>query len=386
MRIARVLTRLNLGGPARQVLASDPELVRRGHTVRIFAGTPEPGEGDLFDTAEALGLDVQRVPGLHRGWSLSGDLRARSYLREAFGTFAPDVIHTHASKAGALGRSAGRPLKDVPRVHTFHGHVLEGYFGTTVSRGLVALERKLARDTDRIIAVSHATADDLVRLEICPEQKLVVCPPGIDLEPFLDLQRDSGGLRARLGAGPEAQLVGVIGRLAEVKRLDWAVDTFEVLAARHPDLHLVFCGDGDQRGLLERRILSLPGDGAQRVHMLGAVEDMPDVLGDLSAVLATSRAEGLPVALIEAAAAALPVVATPAGGTDEVVAHERTGFLGESVDELAFGLSQLLADPAAAQAMGTRARTRVSRRHSARALADRLEALYQAVVEERACA
>ena len=386
MRIARVLTRLNLGGPARQVLASDPELVRRGHEVRIFCGTPEAGEGDLFETAREQGLDVVRVPGLARGWSVSGDLRARAFLREGLRTFAPDVIHTHASKAGALGRSAGRPLTGVPRVHTFHGHVLEGYFGPTVSRGLIAIERKLARDTDRIVAVSHATADDLVRLEICAEEQLVVCPPGIDLAPFLALERGVGERHARLGAGPGARIVGVIGRLAEVKRLDWAVDVFVLLAERHPELHLVFCGDGDQRGMLERRILALPGDGPRRVHMLGAVEDMPGVLAGLTAVLASSRSEGLPVALIEAAAAGLPVVATPVGGTEELVAHERTGFLGASSDELAYGLSQLLADPEEARAMGARARTRVARRHSAVALADRLEALYQAVVEERACA
>lgn len=386
MRIARVLTRLNLGGPARQVLASDPELQRRGHAVRVFAGTPEPGEGDLFDVACEHGIDVVRVPGLRRGWSVAGDLRARSFLREALVEFAPDVIHTHASKAGALGRSAGRALPDVPRVHTFHGHVLEGYFGATVSRGLAAIERKLARDTDRIIAVSHATADDLVRLEICPEEKLMVCAPGIDLEPLIGLQRTTGELRARLGATADTQLIGVIGRLAEVKRVDWAIDVFELLGTRHPHLQLVFCGDGDQRGLLERRIGALPGDGPDRVHMLGAVLDMPAVLSELDGVLACSRAEGLPVALIEAAAAALPVVATPVGGTAEVVAHERTGWLGESVDELAFGLSQLLSDPDEARAMGTRARMRVAHRHSASALADRLESLYQAVVGERTCA
>src|SRR5262245_62309766 len=111
MRIARVLTRLNLGGPARQVLAGDPRLVERGHVVRIFAGTPEPGEGDLFDAARARGLDVVRVPGLGRGWALAGDMQARAFLRRAFAEFAPDVIHTHASKAGALGRSAAKKLE-----------------------------------------------------------------------------------------------------------------------------------------------------------------------------------------------------------------------------------------------------------------------------------
>jgi glycosyltransferase involved in cell wall biosynthesis len=386
MRIARVLTRLNLGGPARQVLASDPELVRRGHAVRIFAGTPEPGEGDLFDHARALGLDLVRVPGLSRGLSVSGDIRARAALRAALEGFAPDVLHTHASKAGAVGRSAAKGLARTARVHTFHGHVLEGYFPRGVSRGLALIERRLARDTDRVIAVSHATADDLVRLGVVPEEKIVVVPPGIDLAPFDALERGNGALRARIGAGADARIVGVVGRLAEVKRPEWALDVFSLLHERYPALHLAFVGDGELRRFVERRIAALDAPARARVHLLGAVEDMRPVLEDLYAVLSTSRSEGLPVALIEAGAAALPVVATAAGGTSEIVAHERTGFLGSNVDELAFSLAQLLDSPDLARAMGQRARVRVGERHGAEALAGRLERVYRAVVEERRCA
>jgi glycosyltransferase involved in cell wall biosynthesis len=385
MRIARVLTRLNLGGPARQVLAADPLLAARGHRVRIFAGTPEPGEGDLFDAARERGLDVVRVPGLVRGWSLSGDMRARAFLRRELTQFAPDVLHTHASKAGALGRSAAIKLEHVARVHTFHGHVLEGYFGASVSRGLIAIERKLARDTDRVVAVSHATADDLVRLGVVDESKIVVIPPGIELDHLLALERDRGELRRRLGAPPDAQIVGVVGRLAAVKRPEWAVDVFELLAERYPRLHIAFVGDGELRGMLERRIGALDALRRERVHMLGGVDDMGQVLSDLYAVLLTSHSEGMPVALIEAGAAGLPVVATRVGGAPEIVAEERTGYLGETVDELAYGLSRLLDDPAGARAMGQRARTRIPARHSAEQLATRLEQLYTAVVEGRRC-
>jgi glycosyltransferase involved in cell wall biosynthesis len=389
MRIARVLTRLNLGGPARQVLASDPILRERGHELVIFAGRPQPGEGDLFEEARARGLDVVRVPGLARGWSLAGDLRARSFLRRELAAFRPDLVHTHASKAGALGRSAARGL-GAARVHTFHGHVLEGYFGGGLSRGLSAIERRLARDTERIVAVSHATADDLVRLGIVPEERIVVVPPGIDLEPLLALDplagERSGVLRGPAGAGSEVRLVGVVGRLAEVKRPEWALEVFRMLAARRPELQLAFVGDGELFAMLERRIAALEPALRSRVHLFGARPDMPAVLADLDLVLSCSRSEGLPVALIEAGAAGLPVVATAVGGVPELVAHERTGLLGTSVDELAFAVDQLLADPVLARAMGERARMRVQARHSAAQLADRLERLYRAVVEERACA
>lgn len=170
MRIARVLTRLNLGGPARQVLASDPLLVARGHQVRIFAGTPEPGEGDLFDAARERGLDAVRVPGLRRGVAPLRDLRARRALRRLLRAYEPEVLHTHASKAGTLGRTAlGRDPRPA-RVHTFHGHVLEGYFPAPVARRLVALERRLAERTDRVIAVSHATAATSCAWAWCPRR------------------------------------------------------------------------------------------------------------------------------------------------------------------------------------------------------------------------
>jgi glycosyltransferase involved in cell wall biosynthesis len=385
MRIARVLTRLNLGGPARQVLASDPRLMRAGHQLRVFAGRGEPGEGDLFDELAAAGVEVVRVPGLTRGWSVAGDLRARAFLRRELGAFAPDVIHTHASKAGALGRSAARGLS-AARVHTFHGHVLEGYFGEPLSRGLRAVERTLAADTSRVIAVSHATAEDLLRLGVVDERRLVVVPPGIELAPFLALEGRSGALREAIGAGQDVFLVGVVGRLAAVKRPQWGLSLLRLLSARHPRLQVAWIGDGDQRGMLERAIAALPADLRERAHLLGARTDMPAVLADLDAVLLTSHSEGLPVALIEAAAAALPVVATRVGGVGEIVAEERTGFLGESEDELAFGLDRLLSEPGLARACGRRARVRVAERHGADALAARLEAVYQAAVEERACA
>ena len=384
MRIARVLTRLNLGGPARQVLASDPLLAARGHQVRVFAGRPSAGEGDLFELFQARGIDVVRVPGLGRGIGPS-DLRAGAFLRRELRAFGPDLVHTHASKAGTLGRRAAWRLAGVRTVHTFHGHVLEGYFPAPLSRFLARHEQRLAARTDRIVAVAHATADDLVRLGVVAEERVTVVPPGIDLEPLLALPGRSQHLRRLVGAEPEDVLVGVIGRLAPVKRPELAVEVFELLCERYPRLHLCFIGDGDQRRALEARIRAGREAVTRRVHLVGAQPNMVAVLADLDAVLLTSRSEGCPVALIEAAAAGKPVVATPVGGVPDLVAHERTGFLGEDVDELGYGLAQLLDDPGLRADMGHRARLRVSQRHSAQALADRLEELYRAVLEEAPC-
>jgi glycosyltransferase involved in cell wall biosynthesis len=402
-RIARVLTRLNLGGPARQVLASDPALVERGHVVRVFAGRPEAGEGDLFDELRERGIDVVRVPEMRRGIAPAKDLRARAKLRAHLVAFGPDVVHTHASKAGTLGRMAARAVPSAARVHTFHGHVLEGYFPELLARRLRKHEAALARETDRVVAVSHATANDLVRLGVVAEERLVVVPPGVDLAPFLALPpldadgsgRRSGTVRGPIGAAPGDVVCGVIGRLAAVKRCELALRAFALLGARRPELHVAFVGDGEGRRALERAIAALPADARRRAHLLGNRRDMPAVLADLDLVLASSRAEGLPIALIEAAAAALPVVATGVGGVEELVAHERTGLVasagaphepdapGAIADELAFHVDRLLGNRAAAAAMGRRARVRVAVRYSGAALADRLEELYSTVTRER---
>lgn len=387
MRIARILTRLNLGGPARQCLASDPLLVQAGCTVRVYHGASEAGEGDLAGEFRARGIDTVRVPGLGRGIAPAGDLRAWLWLRRELRAFRPDVVHTHASKAGALGRRALKGLDRVARVHTFHGHVLEGYFPPAVSKALTAFETRAARDTDRILAVSHATADDLVRLGVvADERRLVVVPPGIDLDPLLAVDGRHGALRRLVGAGEHDVVVGVVGRLAEVKRPHLALEVLELLHARYPHLHVAFVGDGDQRGMLERRIGAFAPSLQARAHLLGARHDMPEVLADLDAVMLVSRTEGAPVALIEAAAAAKPVLAVNVGGVSDIVAHERTGWLGADTTELAFGLAQWLDNPALLASTGQRARLRIQSRHSAQALADRLLAVYRVVAKERACA
>jgi glycosyltransferase involved in cell wall biosynthesis len=393
MRIARVLTRLNLGGPARQVLASDPVLVERGHELVVFAGKPEPGEGDLFDELESRGVDVRRVPGLARGLNPAKDLVALRFLRRELKALAPDILHTHASKAGLVGRRAARPLaRRCALVHTFHGHVLEGYFPDFVSRRLIATERGLAAKTARVIAVSHATADDLVRLEVVGEEKLSVVPPGVDLTELLALThprppaRQSRGPRELCGIAPDALLVGVVGRLAEVKQPEVALAAFAMIAGRHPTAELVFVGDGDSRRELESRIAALPDKVRPRVHMSGHLDRPAAIFGDLDLLLMSSRTEGLPVALIEAHAAGVPAVAPSVGGISEVLAHERTGLVVGAGEELAFHLDTLLADANRRRVYGQRARMRVATRYSAEALAGRLEAIYEAVLEERSCA
>ena len=381
MRIARVLTRLNLGGPARQVLASDPLLVERGHRIRVYAGSSEPGEGDLGKELMDLGVEVVSIPGLRRGLSAlltGGDLRAGARLRRELAAFRPDIVHTHAAKAGALGRRAARrAVPGARRVHTFHGHVLEGYFSRPLSRALCRVEARLARQTHQILAVSEATAADLVRLGVVGAGDVEVVRPGSRLDGLLDLpERRGGALRDQLSLHPDDVAIGVIGRLAPVKRTALALDVFEDVAAEFPEAHLLVVGDGDERARVQARRSLLPEEIRARVHLLGAVQDVGPVHEALDVLLSTSFAEGLPVAMIEAGAAARPVVSTAVGGVPELVRSGITGLFGVDRAGLSAALASLVGDEGRRNEMGRAARARVRSGYSSHALADRLEAVY----------
>ena len=389
MRIARVMTRLNLGGPARQALASDPELLARGHELRLCAGSPLDGEGDLFDEARDLGMDVVRIPGLGRDPRPAADFAALRSLRRELSDFQPEVLHTHASKAGFLGRLASRG-RAWARVHTFHGHVLEGYFSRPVSGALIWSERRLAQGTTRLIAVSDKTRLDLVRLGVASADKIEVVSPGVDISGFLRLSPsmdDAGSsFRAQCGCEEGDLLVGVVGRLAEVKRPCVALEAFRRAALKEPSLRLVFVGDGSERRLLEARLAELEPGLRSRVCLMGNQVSMLPVFAACDLALLSSRSEGMPVALIEAAAGAVPVVATPVGGVPELVVNGETGRLAEEAEGLARCLVELSRHERLRVDMGLAARARVRERHSAKALADRLEGIYDGVVGELLCA
>ena len=389
MRIARILTRLNLGGPARQALASDPLLQQRGHTLRLFTGSPLAGEGDLFEKARASGIDVVRVPGLGRDPKPTADLSAYRKLRSELDAFQPDVVHTHATKAGLLGRLASRG-RAWACVHTFHGHVLEGYFSGAMSRALVWSERRLARGTTKLLAVSERTKSDLVRLRVAEASQVDVVQPGIDLAELLALGHSCGSeglaFRESCACSSDELLVGVVGRLAEVKRPELALEAFRLAVKTTSRLRLVFVGDG---ALCERLSAVLAGwepELRERVTLAGNQEEMRRVHEACDMVLLSSRTEGMPVALIEAAAAGLPVISTSVGGVPELVQDGLTGRLADGVEGLSSALCELAVDDELRLKMGHAARERVRERHSAAALAESLHRVYVEVAGEVACA
>ena len=300
-------------------------------------------------------------------------------MRRLIRAHRPDVVHTHTAKAGAVGRIAAATARGArPRaiVHEYHGHVLSGYFDSRRERVFRLVERALARMTDRLIAVSEEVRDDLVSYGVAPPAKFAVVQYGFDLDARTAAAPGARErARAEIGAGPEAFVIGWIGRLTAIKR---PLDLIRVVANVDSAI-LVLIGDGEDRPEVEALVASL-GVG-DRVHLLGYRDDVADWYAALDAFLLVSANEGTPVVAIEALAAGVPVVATNAGGTSTVVDDGETGALlpvGD-VAGLARALEDVRRDPARRAEQG-RGAARVRERFSVARMVDDVERVYEGIL------
>ncbi len=366
-RILRLITRLNIGGPARQALLLTRDLAEQYPTV-LAAGTPTAVEGELVDAD----VPVRRVP-LVRPLRPSVDARAVVAVRRLITEIRPALVHTHMAKAGTVGRLSALTCSTRPvTVHSFHGHVLDGYFRAPVQRGFIEIERSLARRTDVLIAISPEIRDALLDLGIGRLQQYRVIPLGLDLSSFLAIQAPTGRLRSALGLGNDVALVGAIGRLVAIKDLETLFAALQHLGA----VHLAVIGDGELRPYLEGRARAM--GIADRVHFTGWWPDVPGAVSDLDVVALTSRNEGTPVSLIEAAAAGCPVVATRVGGVARTVEDGVTGYLARPGDsrQIADQISHLLAHSEIRRRMGQAGRRLARERFGHQRLLTDIAALY----------
>lgn len=371
-KVARVITRMNIGGPARHVTiltaSAPPEF-----DATLLAGEPEAREGSLEDEAARAGVDVVHVPHLRRPVSPIADLRAFWWLFRYFRRERPAIVATHMAKAGTVGRLAAA-LAGVPViVHTFHGHVLDGYFGRTATSFFLWVERMLGRLTTQFIAISPEVAADLQRLGI-GRGKTTIVRLGLNLEHLSSAE--PGRLRGELGVPAEAPLVGIVGRLVPIKALDLFLEASALVVAEHPDAHFAIVGDGELwdrvRADVDRMGLSA------RAHMTGWRRDLPAVYADLDIVVCCSLNEGTPVSLIEAAASGRPVIGTQVGGIPDIIAAGVNGLLVPSGDAraLAGAIKELIEDPERRRLMGLAGRQMVLDRHSPERMVSEIKSVY----------
>ena len=325
VRVARVIARLNIGGPAQHAILLAAGLDRARFVTTLVTGVVGRGEGDFSGMAHARGVDPVVIPELGRAIRPARDLTALIKLVRLFRALRPDIVHTHTAKAGTLGRLAARLARVPVKIHTFHGHVLEGYFSRPVTRAFLEIERRLARTTDRLVTVSPRLKAQLLAMGIGRPEQVEVVPLGLDLERFRRARPASPTLRPSLGLADDVPLLGIVGRLVPIKD---HVTLFQALARLHAEgraVHLTVVGDGEERARLEALASSL-GLG-RRIHFLGWRVDLETILKELDVVICASRNEGTPVALIEAMAAGIPVLSTDVGGVADLVTHGLTGWL-----------------------------------------------------------
>jgi glycosyltransferase involved in cell wall biosynthesis len=380
IRVLRVIARLNMGGPALHVTYLARGLQARGYETTLVAGDVARGEESMSFVARRAGVDVVRLPGLSRELSPLRDAIAALRVARLIRRVRPDIVHTHTAKAGAVGRVAallaGRGRRPVV-VHTFHGHVLRGYFGSAGTLLFRAIETALARWTDRLVAVSPEVRDELVALHVAPRRKFSVVRLGIELEPRVRFDGDPAEVRRRHGIGAETFVVGWFGRMTAVKRTDDLLATLAALRERGVDALLLLVGDGDDRERLEQGAHDLAL--ARSCLFVGYQEDVAPWYAICDAVVLTSASEGTPVTIIEALAAGRPVVATDVGGVPDVVDEGETGFLVAPHDTAALAerLETLARDPSRRAAMGAAGRQRVLERYAVDRLVGDVDELYR---------
>jgi glycosyltransferase involved in cell wall biosynthesis len=376
-RVVRVIARLNVGGPAIHVLNLSEGLEGRYSTV-LVAGAVDETEADMSSEAEARGVRLRLMPELGRRISPFQDVAALVKLYRLFRRLRPQIVHTHTAKAGTLGRLAAVGARVPVRVHTFHGHVMRGYFSPWISRAVVAVERMLARTSTCIVTVSDGQARELVEhFGICPAGKMRVVPLGFDFARFAPerISAVRGQLRAELGVG-SAPVVTIVGRLVPIKNQALFLEAAARVVSQREDCTFVVVGGGPLEGALRARADALGLEG--RVRFLGWRSDLDRIFADSDVVALTSDNEGTPVALIEALACGCSVVSTDVGGVSDVLEEGRLGRLVPPghAQELADAIEHLLGDPAGRQELGRAGIRSVHARYGVERLVDEIAGIY----------
>jgi glycosyltransferase involved in cell wall biosynthesis len=384
VRVLRLITRLNIGGPSIQAITLSDRLASRGFTTRLVHGSLGEGEGDMRYLL-APGADVEYLPELGRELAPAHDYRSFTRVLAIIREFRPQIVHTHMAKAGAIGRAAAAiynrsaPSNERARlVHTYHGHVLEGYFSAVKTALFIGVERLLARSTDRIIAISPAIRDELLlQHRIGRLEQYRVVPLGFDLSSLTAIDdRARAEARASLGIAPSAHVVSTVGRLTAIKQHHLFLETARLIANQDPAALFLIAGDGELRAELEET--SRDFGLSDRVRFLGWRRDLATIYGASDVFLLTSRNEGTPVALIESLAAGVPGVSTDVGGVRDVL-MDNLGAIAPYDDAagLANAVTQFLADPRRRRETGERGRASVVARYSVDRLVGDIDALYR---------
>lgn len=353
-RILRIINRFNLGGPTYNAAYLTRYLPERFETM-LVGGLKDASEDSSQFIVENLGINPVIIPEMRRQINPAQDYTAYKRLKSIIADFKPDIVHTHASKPGALGRLAAHRLGVPVIIHTFHGHVFHSYFNHNTTEMYKYVERRLAKISTKIIAISDRQKEELASIHrICPPEKIEVVPLGFDLGRFHeDLEEKRNVFRTEFNLKPDDIAIAIVGRLVPIKNHGMFLRAFKwVKLNATSNVKAFIVGDGESRGQLEQICseleLSYSSDSEADVDVYFTlwIKNVDFVNAGADIIALTSKNEGTPVSLIEAQASGKAIVSTRVGGIENVVIPDETALLSEpdDVDKFAQNLLKLIED------------------------------------------
>lgn len=384
IRVIRIINRLNIGGPTYNAVYLTKFLEPDFETL-LVSGMKDDTEGDSSFIARNYGIEPMFVKDMQREINPINDYKGYTEIKKIIQDYKPDIVHTHAAKAGALGRLAARACKVPVVLHTFHGHAFHSYFGPLKTRFFVEVEKYLASQSTAIVAISPSQKQELSEVyKICAPEKITVVPNGFDLSRFTEKQEAlRKQFRAQYSLSENDIAIGIIGRLVSIKNQALFLKAFQKLKATVTEkIHGFIIGDGEDRAMLENLCqelgLSFSTNGKTDIIFTSWILDMERAYAGIDIVALTSLNEGTPSCLIEAQAASKPVVSTNVGAVQEVILPNVSGLMVPSgnVMLLTTELQKIVEQPALRKNMGAEGKKYVLQKYGYERLVTDMRNLY----------
>ena len=394
IKLAHIITRLDMGGSAQNTLLTALNHDLQRFSVRLIKGSS--GESAMTEEETQLlrdqlaegrkrGLEVINIPSLVRRISPLNDLMALISIFQLLHHSKPDIVHTHTSKAGILGRLAAWMARVPIIIHTPHGHVFYGHFGSLLSRIFLHIEKLLGKITHHQIALTHQECNDYLRLAVSQPTNTSVIHSGVDVHRFIEGAKQRKKKRKELGVPPDSLVIGYVGWLVSIKGVTYLISAMARVVEQHPESILVLAGKGDDKGDEETKLRErVEGLGLEdRVRFLGWRADVDEIMGSFDIFVLPSLNEGMGRVLVEAMASGLPIVASRVGGIPDLVKDGRNGLLVPPKDASALekAICDLLADKKKRKRMG-KAGKKICRQYSAEAMVGQIGNLYTGLLEK----
>ena len=333
IKVLRIINRFNIGGPIYNAVLLSAFMPEEYETL-LIGGMPEENEANSLYIAEKYGVSPVLISEMQREPNLMNDNKALKKIKEIIRTFQPDIVHTHASKAGALGRKAAFDCGVPIVIHTFHGHIFHSYFSWWKTSLYQLIERRLSKKTTGIIAISAIQKNELsLKYKICHPSKIKIIPLGFDLSPFNEnLKEKREHTRKSYALEGSDIAVAIIGRLVAIKNHQMFLDIIEKVNQKTRKKVVYFIvGDGEESDNIQESIKPLVEKGMD-IRMTSWIKDIATFNAGMDIICLTSKNEGTPVSLIEAQAAGIPIIATNVGGIKDIILEDKTGYIVDKDD------------------------------------------------------